>query len=246
MLPLPLYGAQNPVHTWHEFATEASTFCCDWRSCFSSSHALPLSSLWRVGQVLFISDLHRQVTRRPWQHLSLWPQELCCQHAHQQPEDNESLSGTCPEGNAHLRCISDQLRVNLYCQFSPKWASGVNFLKMPTCCALLHVEELNYVWIKRHQEMHPRSTPKALHIVTSTVWTYQVQLPLLGWIIIHVYIAWSQSREKPVTWMSTLQDGVAAVHGITAISKNCHMKIQHGDGCIPCTCHAQNLRTVKS
>lgn len=34
-------------------------------------------------------------TQRPQQHLSLWLQkEPCCQYAHQQPEDKESLPGT--------------------------------------------------------------------------------------------------------------------------------------------------------
>lgn len=40
MLPLLLYAAQNPLHTWHEYATEASTFC-DWKAQFASSHAVP-------------------------------------------------------------------------------------------------------------------------------------------------------------------------------------------------------------
>ena len=68
----------------------------------------------------------------------------------------------------------------------------MNFLTAALQFALqscVGADALNYFWIKLHQEMHSGSTPKALHRLTSVVWTYQDQLFLLGWTVIHIYIA---------------------------------------------------------
>ena len=65
MLLLPLYGAKSPLHVWHERATEASTLCMTGYCDLPPATLCPslCFSRW-VGQVLFTSGLHTQMSQQ--------------------------------------------------------------------------------------------------------------------------------------------------------------------------------------
>lgn len=111
---------------------------------------------------------------------------------------------------------------------------------MPTCCALVHVKELNYIWIKLHQECSLEAHLSNQHCADLAGPVVSVGLEYYSCIHRLNPISWKIS-----TWISILQDGMPPVQDITAIAKNWDMNILHGNGCILCICHAQNLRTAK-